>query len=39
MVQGVENVKWISLMFALVGSRAMRTDVSAIQVEEIILQS
>jgi len=32
-------VKWASLMFALVCPRAVRTDVSAVQVEEIILQS
>ena len=31
-------VKWASLMFALVGPRAVRTGVSAMQVEEIILQ-
>jgi hypothetical protein len=39
---GAENsnmVKWASLMFALVCPRAVRTDVSAIQVEEVILQS
>jgi hypothetical protein len=39
---GAENskmVKWVSQMFALVCPRAVRTDVSAIKVEEIILQS
>ena len=40
MVQRVKKmVKWVSQMFALVCPRAVRTDVSAIQVEEIILQS
>jgi hypothetical protein len=32
-------VKWASLMVAPVGHRVMKTDVSAVQVEEIILQS
>jgi len=37
--QSSKMVKWASLMFALVCPSAARTDVSAIQVEEIILQS
>lgn len=32
-----EMVKWASLMFALVGPRAVRTDVSAMQVEEVYI--
>jgi hypothetical protein len=34
-----EMVKCSSLMVAPVGRRVMKTDVSAIQVEEIVLQS